>query len=94
MLITKCTTQDEDKNAINDKYIVSVARMLADYFLCSYYTLFSLFLEGQSLPLKIKPVRSFIHLFCYLLHDCIEQLPKVGADMSTKDDNNRLEYYM
>ena len=46
MLITKCTTHDEGKNAINDKYIVSVAKMLAEYFLCSYYTIFSLFLEG------------------------------------------------
>ena len=39
--------------------------------------------------LKIKPVGSFIHLFCYLFHDCIEQLLKVGADMNTTDDNNR-----
>ena len=89
MLITKCTTHDEDKNAINDKYIVSVAKMLADYFLCSYYTVFSLFLKGKSLLLKIKPVGSFIHLFCYLFCDCIEQLLKEGADMNTKDDNNR-----
>ena len=50
MLITKFTTYDEDKNAINDKYSVSVAKVLADYFLFSYYTMFSLFLEGQSLP--------------------------------------------
>ena len=56
MPITKCTTHDEDENAINDKYIVSVAKTLAEYFLCSYYTMFSLFLEGRSLPLKIKPV--------------------------------------
>ena len=69
MLITKCTTHDEDKNAINDKYIVSVAKTLAEYFLCSYYTMFSLFLEDQSLPLKFKPVESFIYLFCYLFHD-------------------------
>ena len=89
MPITKCTTHDEDKNAINDKYIVSVAKTLAEYFLCSYYTMLSLFLKGQSLPLKIKPVRSFIHLFCYLFGDCIEQLLKVGADMNTTDDNNR-----
>ena len=86
MLITKCTTHDEDKNAINDKYIVSVAKKLAEYFLCSYYTMFFFSLEGQSLPLKIK---SFIHLFCYLFCDCIGQLLKVGADMNTMDDNNR-----
>ena len=63
MPITKCTTHDEDKNAINDKCIVSVEKTLAEYFLCSYHTMFSLFLEGQSLPLKIKQVRSFILLF-------------------------------
>ena len=63
MPITKCTTHDEDKYAINDKYIVFVAKPLVEYFLCSYHTMFSLFLEGQSLPLKIKPVRSFILLF-------------------------------
>ena len=89
MLIAKCTTHDEDKNAINDKYIASVAKMLADYFLCSYYITFSLFLEGQKTFLKIKPVRSFIHFFFYSFHDCIEQLLKVGADINTMDDNNR-----
>ena len=86
MPITKRTTHDEDKNAINDKYIVSVAKTLAEYFLCSYYTMFSLFLEGQSLPLKIKQSG---HLFCYLFHDCIEQILKVGTDMNTKDGNKR-----
>ena len=85
MPITKFTTHDEDKNAINDKYIVSVAKTLTEYFQCS----FSLFLEGQSLPLKIKPVRSFIHLFCYLFHVCIEKCLKVRADMNTMDENNR-----
>ena len=63
MLITKCTTHDEDKNAINDKYIVSVAKTLADYFLCSYYTMFSLFLEDQSLPYTSPVIYSFILLF-------------------------------
>ena len=42
MPITKCTTHDEDKNAINDKYIVSVAKMLAEY--CALIT--QCFLEG------------------------------------------------
>ena len=54
MPITKCTTHNEDKNEINYKYIVSVAKTLAEYFLSSYYTMFSL---------KIKPVGSFILLF-------------------------------
>ena len=45
-VITKCTTHDEDKNAINDKYIVSLAKTWAAYFIYSYYTMFSLFLEG------------------------------------------------
>ena len=79
MPITKCTIHDEDKNAINDKYIVSVAKMLAEYFLCSYYTMFSLFLEDQSLPLQIKPVGSFIHLLCYLFCDCNEQFLKAES---------------
>ena len=89
MLITKCTIHNEDKNVINDKYIVSVAKTLADYFLCSYYTMFS-FVFGRPKPsLKIKPVGSFIHLFCYLFHDSNEQLLKVGADMNATDNNNR-----
>ena len=86
MLITKCTTHDEDKTAINDKYIVSVPKTLAEYFLCSYYTMFSLFLEGQSLSLKINQSG---HLFCYLFCDCIEKLLEARADMNTTDDNNR-----
>ena len=32
-LLTECTTQDEDKNAINMKFIVSLAKMFVDYFL-------------------------------------------------------------
>ena len=82
MLIAKCTTH-EDKNAINDKYIVSVANTFADYFLCSCYIMF-FFIFGRPKPsLKIKPVGSFIHLFC------VEQLPELGADMNTMNDNNR-----
>ena len=33
MLLIECTTHDEDKNAINLKIIVSLAKTLADYFL-------------------------------------------------------------
>ena len=85
---TDCATHDEDKNAINLTYIVSFAKALADYFLSTYDTIiFWFFLEGQSLPSKFKPVRSFIHLFCYLFHTKL--LLDAGADMNTMDDNNR-----
>ena len=48
------------------------------------------FIFGRLNPsFKIKPVGSFIHLFCYLFYDCIEQLLKAEADMNTMDDNNR-----
>ena len=53
---------DEDKNAINDKYIVSVTKLLADYFLCFYNTMVPFF--GMLKPsLEIKPVRFFFFIY-------------------------------
>ena len=55
-LLTVCTTQDEDKNAINLKFIVSLAKMLADYFLPTlwhnniFILFFFFFLECWCLP--------------------------------------------
>ena len=86
MPITKCTTHDKDENAIYDKYIVSVAKTLAQYFLCSYYTMFSLFF---GLKPSFKKLNQSGHLFCYLFCDCVEQILNAGADMNTMDDNNR-----
>ena len=78
-------THDEDKNAINDKYCVC-CKTVGRLFPVLLHNVFFLF--GRPKPsLKIKPVGSFIHLFCYLF--CVEQLLELGTDMNAMNDNNR-----
>ena len=53
--LIECTTHDEDKNAINLKFIIScknVGQLFPTHFKDTI-TLFSFFLEGRSLPSKI-----------------------------------------
>ena len=81
-------THDQDKNSINDKYVCcrNIGRLFPVLLLHNVF-----FLYGRPKPsLKIKPVGSFIHLFCYLF--CAKQLLELGADMNTTSDNNRKEY--
>ena len=67
--LIECTTHDEDKNAINLKFIVScknIGRLFPNHFQDTIM-LFSFFLEGRSLPLKFgsssEVIYSFIQLF-------------------------------
>ena len=77
--LIECTTHDEDKNAINLKFIASCknVRGLFPTHFKGTIILFLFFLEGRSLHSKfqLKPVRSFILLFIYsLIHSVFKQL--------------------
>ena len=93
--LIECTTHDEDKNAINLKFIIVSCKNVGGLFpthIKDTIILLSFFLEGRSLPSKfqLKPVRSFILLVIYsVICSVFKQLLEVGADMNTADDNNR-----
>ena len=72
MTLIQCNTQDEDKNAIILKFIVS-CKSVGGLFRRHNNIIFVFFLEGKRLPSKfqLKPVRAFILLFNYSVIDSV-----------------------